>query len=296
MTEVHRQGPLDMLVGHEFVGRVVATGSRVKVASEGDVVSGEGHIVCGQCRHCRAGRRHLCVDVEGVGVTRSGAFADYLTLPASNVWVHEEDLDRDVQAIFDPYGNAAHTALRFPVLAEDVLITGAGPIGCMAAAVARFAGARNVVVTDRNPTRLELARRMGADLAVDTRETSLQEVIRQLDMQVGFDVAMEMSGSPAALREAIDHMCHGGCIALLGIPSAEAAIDWRAVVFEMLTIQGIYGREMFDTWWQMSAMLHAGLDIAPVITHRLAAEDHEQGFAAMADGSAGKVVLTWNDG
>ena len=274
----------------------MAAGAKVKVAKEGDIVSGEGHVVCGQCRHCRACRRHLCVDVESVGITRPGAFADYLTLPASNVWVHTGTSDRDVQAIFDPFGNAAHTALHFPVLAEDVLITGAGPIGCMATAIARFAGARNIVVTDRNPQRLELALRMGADRAVDTRSTALPAVMEDLGIEVGFDVAMEMSGNPAALCETIDHMCHGGKIAILGIPSGQAAIDWRSVVFEMLTIQGIYGREMYATWWQMSAMLHAGLDISPVITHRLLAEDYEQGFAAMADGSAGKVVLTWNDG
>jgi threonine 3-dehydrogenase len=253
--------------------------------------------VCGRCRNCLAGRRHLCRDTRGVGVNRPGAFAEYLSLPMSNVWVHDPQIPRDVQSIFDPFGNAVHTALQYDVLGEDVLVTGAGPIGIMAAAVARHAGARYVVVTDLNPYRLELARKMGATLAVDPRETPLAEVQNQLGMREGFDVGLEMSGSPAAFRDMLSAMCHGGKIAMLGIPAGgEMAIDWNTVIFNMLTIKGIYGREMYETWYKMTVMLQSGLDIEPVITHRFGFEDFQKGFDAMLSGNCGKVVLTWAEG
>jgi threonine 3-dehydrogenase len=285
--------PVPMVVGHEFVGEVVEVGSNVADFHPGDVVSGEGHVVCGRCRNCLAGRRHLCAHTQGIGVNRPGAFAEYLALPMTNVWRHHDDVDRDVAAIFDPFGNAVHTALSFPVLGEDVLITGAGPIGCMAAAVVRYAGARYVVVTDVNPWRLQLAQRLGATRVVDVRNERVADVQRELGMDEGFDVGLEMSGSSEAFREMLENMCHGGKIAMLGIPPGEMSIDWNNVVFNMLTIKGIYGREMYETWYKMTVMLQGGLDIMPVITHRLDYRDFEQGFAAMQSGASGKVILNW---
>ncbi len=287
--------PVPMVVGHEFVGEIIEVGSNVVDFHAGDIVSGEGHVVCGRCRNCLAGRRHLCKNTKGIGVNRPGAFAEYMVLPMTNVWLHADGIDRDVASIFDPFGNAVHTALSFPVLGEDVLITGAGPIGIMAAAVVKHAGARFVVVTDVNPYRLELAKRLGATLAVDVRETRIADVQKQLDMQEGFDVGLEMSGSPAAFREMLDNMCHGGKIAMLGIPTQEIAIDWRTVVFNMLTIKGIYGREMYETWYKMTVMLESGLDIGPIITHRYHYSEFEKGFEAMRSGNSGKVVLSWKD-
>jgi threonine 3-dehydrogenase len=288
--------PVPMAVGHEFVGRIVETGANVKDFHVGDIVSGEGHVVCGRCRNCLAGRRHLCKDTKGIGVNRPGAFAEYLSLPMTNVWLHDPSIPRDVQSIFDPFGNAVHTALSFPMLGEDVLITGAGPIGVMAAAVARHAAARYVVVTDVNPYRLELAKRMGATLAVDVRNQSIADAQRQLGMKEGFDVGLEMSGNPAAFRDMLANMCHGGKIAMLGIPEREMTIDWNTVVFNMLTIKGIYGREMYETWYKMTVMLQSGLDISPVITHRFAYHEFEKGFEAMISGQSGKVILTWKEG
>lgn len=288
--------PVPMVVGHEFVGRIVEVGSNVKDFHPGEIVSGEGHVVCGHCRNCLAGRRHLCKDTKGVGVNRPGAFAEYLALPMTNVWVHDPAIPRDVQSIFDPFGNAVHTALSFDVLGEDVLITGAGPIGIMAAAVVHHAGARHVVVTDVNPYRLELARKMGATLAVDVRTQTLADAQKQLHMKEGFDVGLEMSGNAAAFRDMLANMCHGGKIAMLGIPEKEMAIDWTTVVFNMLTIKGIYGREMYETWYKMTVMLQSGLDISPVITHRFGYREFQKGFDAMLSGQSGKVVLTWNEG
>lgn len=285
--------PVPMVVGHEFVGEVVATGANVTDFHPGELVSAEGHVVCGRCRNCLAGRRHLCKDTVGIGVNRPGAFAEYISVPMTNVWHHREGVDEEVAAIFDPFGNAVHTALAFSVLGEDVLITGAGPIGLMAIPVVRHAGARHVVVTDVNPYRLDLARRMGATVALDARSGSLDEVQRQLGMKEGFDVGLEMSGNATAFRGLIDAMCHGGKIALLGIPPAEIAINWHKVIFNMLTLKGIYGREMYETWYQMSVMLESGLDIRPVITHRFPFREFEQGFAAMESGQCGKVVLDW---
>ncbi len=285
--------PVPMVVGHEFVGEIVEVGSNVKDFFPGDVVSGEGHVVCGRCRNCLAGRRQLCKDTKGVGVNRPGAFAEYLVLPMTNVWHHRHDIDRDVASIFDPFGNAVHTALSFPVLGEDVLITGAGPIGIMAAAVVRHAGARFVVVTDVNDYRLGLAKKMGATLALNVKTSNLADAQKQLGMKEGFDVGLEMSGNPSAFREMLDNMCHGGKIAMLGIPSEPIAIDWNIVVFNMLTIHGIYGREMYETWYKMSVMLESGLDIRPVITHRLHYSEFEKGFAAMKSGESGKVILDW---
>src|SRR5229473_6358570 len=250
--------PVPMVIGHEFVGEIVEVGSNVKDFFPGQVVSGEGHVVCGRCRNCLAGRRHLCADTKGVGVDRPGAFAELLVLPMSNVWVHPDDIDKDVAAIFDPFGNAVHTALSFPVLGEDVLVTGAGPIGIMAAVVARFAGARHVVITDVNPHRLELAKKAGIPVTVDAKSTRLKEVQQQLGMKEGFDVGLEMSGSPNAFCEMLENMSHGGKIAMLGIPAASMSINWKHVIFNMLTIKGIYGREMFETWYKMSVMLESG--------------------------------------
>jgi threonine 3-dehydrogenase len=284
--------PVPMVVGHEFVGEIVEVGSNVKDFSPGQIVSGEGHVVCGHCRNCLAGRRHLCADTKGVGVNRPGAFAEYLALPMSNVWVHN-GVDRDIAAIFDPFGNAVHTALSFDVLGEDVLITGAGPIGIMAAAIVKHAGARFVVITDVNEYRLELARKMGVTLAVNPAKQNLKNVQKELGMKEGFDVGLEMSGNPAAFRDMIDHMAHGGKIAMLGIPSEQIAIDWNKVVFNMLTIKGIYGREMYETWYKMTVMLQSGLDISPVITHRFHYTEFEKGFAAMESGQSGKVILNW---
>ena len=285
--------PVPMVVGHEFVGEVVSVGANVNDFFPGEIVSGEGHVVCGRCRNCLAGRRHLCAHTSGIGVNRPGAFAEYIALPMSNVWHHRPGIDLDVASIFDPLGNAVHTALSFDVLGEDVLITGAGPIGCMAAAVVKHAGARFVVVTDLNDRRLELAKKLGADVTVNVRDRKLADVQRELGMSEGFDVGLEMSGSPAALRDLIDNMCHGGKIALLGIPSEEIAIDWNKVVFNMLTIKGIYGREMYETWYKMSVMLQSGLDISPVITHRYGADEFARGFEAMQAGESGKVILDW---
>ena len=287
--------PVPMTVGHEFVGEIVAVGSNVHDFFPGDLVSGEGHVVCGRCRNCLAGRRHLCKATQGVGVNRPGAFAEYLALPMTNVWHHAPDIDRDVASIFDPLGNAVHTALSFDVLGEDVLITGAGPIGLMAVAVVRHAGARHVVITDVNPFRLELAKTMGATVVHDVRSGPLEDVIQRLGMKEGFDVGLEMSGSPAAFRDMLRAMCHGGKIAMLGIPTEEVAIDWNTVVFNMLTIKGIYGREMYETWYKMTVMLESGLDIRPVITHRFHYTEFEQGFAAMKSGASGKVILKWSD-
>ena len=287
--------PVPLVVGHEFVGEILQVGSNVKDFFPGQVVSGEGHVVCGRCRNCLAGRRHLCADTKGVGVNRPGAFAEYLSLPMSNVWVHSPGIDPDVASIFDPFGNAVHTALSFPVLGEDVLVTGAGPIGIMAAAVARHAGARYVVITDVNEDRLELARRMGVTLAVNPLKTKLQDVQKQLGMQEGFDVGLEMSGNDAAFRDMLANMSHGGKIAMLGIPEKEIAIDWNTVVFSMLTIKGIYGREMYETWYKMTVMLQSGLDIRPIITHRFHYTEFQKCFDAMLSGKSGKVVLSWKD-
>ena len=287
--------PVPMVVGHEFVGEVVEVGANVADFHPGEVVSGEGHVVCGRCRNCLAGRRHLCKDTQGVGVNRPGAFAEYISLPMTNVWHHRETVDRDVASIFDPFGNAVHTALSFPVLGEDVLITGAGPIGIMAAGVVRHAGARHVVITDVNPYRLELARKMGVTLAIDVRETTIAEAQKQLGMLEGFDVGLEMSGNPQAFNDMLSNMCHGGKVAMLGIPEGEMAIDWNLVVFNMLTIKGIYGREMYETWYKMTVMLESGLDIRPVITHRYHYTEFEKGFEAMRSGNSGKVILNWRD-
>ncbi len=285
-----------MTIGHEFVGRIESVGSNVADFKAGDIVSGEGHIVCGRCRNCLAGRRHLCAHTRGVGVNRDGAFAEFLCIPVTNVWHCDPNLPLDTLVCFDPLGNATHTALSFQVLGEDVLITGAGPIGCMATAIARHAGARHVVVTDRNPYRLELAKRMGATQTVDvTSGVTLPEVQKQLGMKEGFDVGLEMSGSGAALRDMIANLCHGGKIAILGIPEAATVIDWNTVVFNMLTIKGIYGREMYETWYMMTVMLQSGLDITPVITHRFPVADYAQAFEVMRSGQSGKVILEWAD-
>lgn len=285
--------PVPMVVGHEFVGHIVDVGSNVNDFRPGQLVSGEGHVVCGRCRNCMAGRRHLCAQTSGVGVDRAGAFAEFLALPMSNVWEHRPGIDLDVAALFDPLGNAVHTALQYDLVAEDVLITGAGPIGAMAAAVCRYAGAKNVVITDINPERLALAKTLGATHTVDVRTENLADVQRQLGMSEGFDVGLEMSGNPAGFKDLLTNMCHGGKIAMLGIPSEEMAIDWRQVIFNMLTLKGIYGREMYETWYKMSSMIDSGLDISAVITHRLGYEDFQQGFDAMNSGQASKVILNW---
>jgi threonine 3-dehydrogenase len=287
--------PVPMVVGHEFVGAVTEVGSNVSDFQVGDLVSGEGHVVCGRCRNCMAGRRHLCAHSIGLGVKRPGAFAEVVVLPMTNVWHHWQGIDEDVASIFDPFGNALHPALTFPVLGEDVLITGAGPIGCMATAVARHAGARHVVVSDLNPYRLELAGRMGATLTVDPRERDLADVQRELGMTEGFDVGLEMSGNPDALRSMIANMAHGGSVAVLGIPTEEIALDFNPIIFNMLTLKGIYGREMYETWYQMTVMLQSGLDIRPVITHRFSHRDFEEAFAVARSGRSGKVILDWTD-
>lgn len=288
--------PVPMAVGHEFVGEVVAVGSNVNGFTPGDLVSGEGHVVCGRCRNCLAGRRHLCASSQGVGVNRPGAYAEFIALPMSNIWKHSPSIDQEIAAIFDPFGNAVHTALAFPVLGEDVLITGAGPIGIMAAAVAHHAGARHVVITDINPHRLELARKIGVTLAVNPRETTLADVQKQLEMQEGFDIGLEMSGNPAAFRDLLNNLSHGAKVAILGIPSpSELSIDWSKVIFNQLTLRGIYGREMYETWYKMTVMLESGLDISPVITHRYNWREYELGFEAMRLGNSGKVVLDWRD-
>jgi len=287
--------PVPMTIGHEFVGEVVAFGSNVSDFTEGDLVSGEGHVVCGRCRNCMAGRRHLCAHSIGLGVNRQGAFAEYVALPMTNIWHHWPGVDEDVASIFDPFGNAVHTALAFPVLGEDVLVTGAGPIGCMATAVVRHAGARHVVVTDVNPYRLDLAQAMGATLVIDPRERDLKDVQRELNMSEGFDIGLEMSGNADALRSMIANMAHGGGIAVLGIPTQEVTLDFNPIIFDMLTIKGIYGREMYETWYQMTVMLESGLDIRPVITHRFPYQDYAQAFAVARSGNSGKVILDWTD-
>ena len=282
-----------LVIGHEFCGEIVEVGSNVADLQPGDLVSGEGHVVCGRCRNCLAGRRHLCARSAGVGVNRPGAFAEFIALPMSNIWRHDPSVDRDIAAIFDPFGNAVHTALSFPVLGEDVLITGAGPIGLMAAAVVRYAGARFVVITDVNSYRLELARKMGVSVALDVREGQLRDVQKQLGMLEGFDVGLEMSGNGAAFRDMLVNMSHGAKIAMLGIPAGEMAIDWNTIIFNMLTLKGIYGREMYETWYKMTVMLQSGLDITPVITHRFPYEEFRKGFEVMNTGESAKVILNW---
>jgi threonine 3-dehydrogenase len=285
--------PVPMVIGHEFVGEIAAVGSNVSDFHVGDLVSGEGHVVCGRCRNCLAGRRHLCAHTSGVGVNRPGAFAEYIALPMTNIWRHHHGVPEEIAAIFDPFGNAVHTALAFPVLGEDVLICGAGPIGLMAIPIVRHAGARYIVVTDLNPFRLDLARRMGATVAADPRQLPVAEIQKQLGMQEGFDVGLEMSGSHAAFREMIDNMAHGGRIAVLGLPSKPMETDWHKIIFNMLTLRGIYGREMYETWYKMSVLVTSGVDISPVITHRFSYKDYEKGFAAMIGGETGKVILDW---
>jgi threonine 3-dehydrogenase len=288
--------PVPMVIGHEFVGEIVEVGANVVDFRPGDIVSGEGHVVCGLCRNCLAGRRHLCAHSQGVGVNRAGAFAEYIALPMTNIWHHHRLIDRDIAAIFDPFGNAVHTALSFPVLGEDVLITGAGPIGIMAAAVVCHAGARWVVITDVNDWRLELAKKMGVTVALNIRSETLAGVQKRLGMTEGFDVGLEMSGNPAAFRDMLSNMSHGAKIAMLGIPPGEMSIDWRTVIFDMLTIKGIYGREMYETWYKMTVMLQSGLDISPVITHRFPYTEFQKGFEVMMSGESGKVLLYWKRG
>jgi threonine 3-dehydrogenase len=285
--------PVPMVVGHEFVGEVVRVGANVSDFFPGEMVSAEGHVVCGRCRNCLAGRRHLCKDTLGIGVNRPGAFAELISVPMTNVWHHRNGIDRDVAAIFDPFGNAVHTALSFDVLGEDVLITGAGPIGVMAVSIVKHAGARHVVITDVNDYRLALAKKMGATVALNVKTGNLADVQKQLGMKEGFDFGLEMSGNASAFRDMIDNMAHGGKIAVLGIPSEPISVDWNKIVFNMLTLKGIYGREMYETWYKMTVMLESGLDILPVITHRFHYTDFEQGFAAMLKGDCGKVVLSW---
>ncbi len=282
-----------LIVGHEFVGEIVEVGSNVSDFRPGDLVSGEGHVVCGRCRHCLAGRRNLCPHTIGLGVGRDGAFAEYVALPMTNIWHHWDGVDPEVAAIFDPFGNAVHTALAFPTLGEDVLISGAGPIGLMATAVARFTGARHVVVSEPNATRRDLAMRMGATVAIDPRERPLSDVFAELDMVEGFDVAMEMSGNATALRAAIAAMAHGGGVAILGLPTEEISLDINQVVMKMLTLRGIYGREMYETWYKMPVMLQSGLDIKPAITHRFPYSEYDAAFAAARSGDAGKVIMDW---
>jgi threonine 3-dehydrogenase len=285
--------PVPMVVGHEFVGEIVEVGSNVIDFRPGQIVSGEGHVVCGRCRNCMAGRRHLCAFTSGIGVDRSGAFAEYLALPMSNVWEHSEGIDLDVAALFDPFGNAVHTALKYDLLGEDVLITGAGPIGAMAGAVCKHAGARHVVITDVIDSRLALAATLGATRTVNVTRENLTDVQKELHMSEGFDVGLEMSGNAQAFNDMLDNMCHGGKIAILGIPGEDTAIDWNKVIFNMLTLKGIYGREMYETWYKMSVMIDSGLDISPVITHRLSYRDFQHGFDVMNSGEASKVILSW---
>ena len=283
-----------LVIGHEFVGEIVQVGSNVADFYPGDIVSGEGHVTCGRCRNCLAGRRHLCACTQGVGVNRPGAFAEYIALPMANIWRHPPSIDQDIAAIFDPFGNAVHTALSFPVLGEDVLVTGAGPIGLMGAAVARYAGARHVVITDVNPFRLALAKRMGVTVALNTREGTLPDVQKQLGMLEGFDVGLEMSGNGDALRDMLANMSHGAKVALLGIPKHDSVVDLNPVIFKLLTIKGIYGREMYRNLVQDDMMLQCGLDISPVITHRFPYEEFMKGFEAMDSGECAKVILNWN--
>ena len=286
--------PVPMVVGHEFVGEVAALGSHVRGFAVGDRVSGEGHITCGYCRNCRAGRRHLCRNTEGVGVNRAGAFAEYLVIPAFNAFKIPADIPDEIAAFFDPFGNAVHTALSFDLVGEDVLITGAGPIGCMAAAVCRHVGARHVVVTDLNPYRLELARKMGASIAIDPRKTTPREAMKQVGMVEAYDVGLEVSGAPAAFQQMLRVMNHGGRIALLGIPPNDTAIDWDLVIFKGLQIKGVYGREMFETWYKMASLLQSGLDLSPILTHQMHIDDYQEGFDVMLSGKSGKVVLDWS--
>ena len=285
--------PVPMVVGHEFVGEIVDVGSNVNDFKARQLVSGEGHVVCGRCRNCMAGRRQMCAHTSGIGVNRTGAFAEYISLPMANVWVHHADIDPRIASIFDPFGNATHAALQFELLGEDVLITGAGPIGCMAVAICKHAGSRHVVITDMNPYRLELATKMGATRTVNVSTESLTEVMHKLDMKEGFDVGLEMSGSEAAFNQMIASLSHGGKISMLGLPSNDMRIDWNSVVFNMLTIKGIYGREMYETWYKMSAMIQNGLDLSPVITHEFGIDDFQQGFDVMRSGQSGKVILDW---
>ncbi len=285
--------PVPMITGHEYSGEIVALGQEVRGFEVGDRVSGEGHITCGNCRNCRAGQRHLCRNTVGVGVERQGAFADYMILPAFNLFKLPDEISYDLAAIFDPFGNAVHTALAFDVVGEDVLITGAGPIGIMAAAVVRHIGARHVVITDVNDYRLALADEMGATRTVNVANEPLEDVMAELGMSEGFDVVLEMSGVESAVNQMLDVINHGGKIAMLGIPPTEMAIDWSKVIFKGLTIQGIYGRRMFETWYKMASLIQSGLDISPVITHHFKAEEYEQAFSAMTSGQCGKVVLDW---
>ena len=287
--------PVPMVVGHEFVGEIVQIGENVKGYSEGQIVSGEGHVVCGRCRNCMAGRRHMCADADGIGVNRPGAFAEYLSLPAANLWLHNDGIDLDVASLFDPFGNAVHTALQFDVLGEDVLIIGAGPIGLMAAAVCRHAGARHVVITDLNDNRLEMAKRMGATRALNVGREKIEDVQIELGMSEGFDVGLEMSGNEAGFASLVDNMCHGGKIAILGLPAGGMSIDWHKVIFNMPTLKGVYGREIFETWYKMSVFIESGLDLTPIITHRMPYTDFERGFEAMLAGEACKVVLNWEN-
>ena len=285
--------PVPMTVGHEFVGEVVEIGSEVKGFEPGDRVSGEGHITCGFCRNCRAGKRHLCRNTTGVGVNRSGCFAEYLSIPAFNAFKLSSAISDDIASILDPLGNATHTALSFDLVGEDVLITGAGPIGIMAVAIARFVGARHVVITDVNDFRLDLARKMGATATVNAKRDNLQQVMQDLGMQEGFDVGMEMSGNPQALRDLLGAMHHGGKVALLGIPPGDTSIDWNQVIFKGLVLKGVYGREMFETWYKMSSMIQSGLDVSPIITHHFGIDDFQKGFDIMNSGQSGKVILNW---
>jgi len=287
--------PVPMVVGHEYVGVVEAFGDNVQDVKVDELVSGEGHITCGYCRNCRAGRRHLCPNTLGVGVNRPGCFAEYLVIPVSNIWHCDKNIDKDVLSIYDPFGNAVHTALSFDVLGEDVLITGAGPIGIMAAAICKHAGARYIVITDVNPFRLKLAEKMGVTKAVDVSKEKLSDVIKDLGMMEGFDVGLEMSGNPKALNDMIDVMFHGGNIALLGILPSDAAVDWNKIVFNGLTLRGIYGRKMFETWYKMQVMVQSGLDVTPVITNRFNYNDYEEAFELMKSGNSGKVILNWDE-
>ncbi len=287
--------PVPMIVGHEYVGEVVEIGAEVAGFNIGDRVSGEGHITCGYCRNCRAGRRHLCRNTVGVGVNRQGAFAEYLAIPAFNAFKIPADISDDLAAIFDPFGNAVHTALSFNLIGEDVLITGAGPIGIMAVAVARHVGARHVVITDVNDFRLALAKKMGATRTVNVANESLTEVMRELRMSEGFDVGLEMSGVPSAFKSMLETINHGGKIAMLGIPPEEMAIDWNQVIFKGLEIKGVYGREMFETWYKMASLIQSGLDLSPLLTHKFAVDDFQLGFDAMASGQSGKVILNWSE-
>lgn len=287
--------PVPMVVGHEFAGRIVEMGENVSSLEIGQIVSGEGHVVCGRCRNCMAGRRQMCADAQGIGVNRPGAFAEYLVLPAANIWVHDQSIDLDIASIFDPFGNAVHTALQFDVLGEDVLVVGAGPIGIMAAAVCRHAGARHVIVSDLNDQRLELARRMGATGTVNPSKQSIESVQAELGMTEGFDVGLEMSGSQPGLSALIESMAHGGRIAILGLPAQPPVVDMDKIIFSMLTLKGVYGREIFETWYKMSVFIQSGLDLSPIITHRFPVDRFEEGFAAMASGEAVKVVLNWEE-